>query len=98
VSFISLTKVLPAVIHVMAAPAELVTLIKPQFEAGREHVERGGVVRSEEVRRATVERIRAIGERELGLEWLGVRASPLKGPAGNVEFLALWRRPAESLR
>jgi len=92
VSFISLTKVLPAVIHVLALPADIVTLVKPQFEAGREHVAKGGVVRDERVRRAVVEDVRRVGVEELGLVWRGVCPSPLRGPAGNVEFLACWRK------
>jgi 23S rRNA (cytidine1920-2'-O)/16S rRNA (cytidine1409-2'-O)-methyltransferase len=91
VSFISLTRILPAVIQVLDVPAELVTLIKPQFEAGRKEVGKGGVVRDEAVRAAVVENIRAWGTKELALEWLGVCESPLKGPAGNVEYLAYWR-------
>jgi 23S rRNA (cytidine1920-2'-O)/16S rRNA (cytidine1409-2'-O)-methyltransferase len=92
VSFISLTKVMPAVVAVLASPADLVTLIKPQFEAGREDVMRGGVVRDEAVRRRVVEELRRFGERSLGLTWRGVCVSPLKGPAGNVEFAACWRK------
>lgn len=91
VSFISLTKVLPAVIQTLNVTAELVTLIKPQFEAGRKDVQKGGVVRDEAVRAAIVEKIKAWGTHELGLEWLGVCESPIKGPAGNVEFLAYWK-------
>lgn len=98
VSFISLTKVLPAVISILDLPAELVTLIKPQFEAGREEVGKGGVVRDEAVRAAVVERIRAWGTRELGLKWLGVHESPIRGPAGNVEFLAYWKADVRSQR
>jgi predicted rRNA methylase YqxC with S4 and FtsJ domains len=49
-------------------------------------------VRDEAVRRKVVEKIRLFGTSELGLEWVGVCESPLKGPAGNVEFLAYWRR------
>lgn len=90
VSFISLTLVLPAVIKVLAQTATLVTLIKPQFEAGREQVGAGGVVRDESVRAGVVEKIRAFGEGRLGLIWRGVCESPIKGPAGNVEFLACW--------
>lgn len=92
VSFISLTKILPAVIAVMRPKGGIVSLIKPQFEAGREQVGRGGVVRDEAVRRKVVENIRRFGTRELGLEWAGVCESPLRGPAGNVEFLACWRK------
>jgi len=90
VSFISLTKILPAAKNVLVAPATVVTLIKPQFEAGRHHVERGGVVRNPAIRSEVVERIRDFGTRELGLYWIGVHESPLRGPAGNVEFLACW--------
>jgi len=91
VSFISLTKVLPAVKKVLTNTAEIVTLIKPQFEAGREQVEKGGVVRDPAIRQDVVDRIRAFGESELTLTWVGCVESPLKGPAGNVEFLAYWR-------
>lgn len=93
VSFISLTKVLPAVRELLSPGSDLVTLIKPQFEAGRADVGRGGVVRDEAVRSRVVERVRAFGVSELGLGWRGVCPSPLRGPAGNVEFLACWRRP-----
>jgi len=92
VSFISLTLVMPPVIQALSVPAELVTLIKPQFEAGREQVEKGGVVRDPAVREAVVERIRRFGVEEQGLEWLGVCESPILGPAGNVEYLAWWRK------
>jgi 23S rRNA (cytidine1920-2'-O)/16S rRNA (cytidine1409-2'-O)-methyltransferase len=92
VSFISLTKILPAVTQVLASGGRIVSLIKPQFEAGREQVGKGGVVRSEAVRDEVVERIRSFGVGELGLTWLGVCPSPIKGPAGNVEFLACWEK------
>jgi 23S rRNA (cytidine1920-2'-O)/16S rRNA (cytidine1409-2'-O)-methyltransferase len=96
VSFISLTKVLPAVIQALVGGAHLVTLIKPQFEAGREQVGRGGVVRDESVRLAVVERMRAFCTTTLALEWRGSCESPLRGPAGNVEFLAWLTVPAGS--
>ncbi len=92
VSFISLTLVMPPVIQALSASAELVTLIKPQFEAGKEQVEKGGVVRDPEIRQDVVERIKRFGVETQGLEWLGVRESPIKGPAGNIEFLAWWRK------
>jgi len=91
VSFISLTKVLPAVIQVLARSADLVTLIKPQFEAGRDEVGKGGVIRDPAVRQAVVDKIRAWGT-DAGLKWIGVCESPIKGPAGNVEFLACWKK------
>ena len=92
VSFISLTVVLPAVIGVLTEDAQLVTLVKPQFEAGREQVGKGGVVREDAVRADVLARIRAFGEDSAGLTWLGCRESPLRGPAGNIEYLAWWRR------
>ncbi len=93
VSFISLTLVLPAVINVLASPARLVTLIKPQFEAGREQVGKGGVVRDPQVHQDVIQRIRQFGTNEAGLRWDGVCPSPILGPAGNVEFLAAWTKP-----
>ncbi len=92
VSFISLTKILPALVGVLTPGAQIVTLIKPQFEAGRREVGKGGVVRDEAVRARVVEEIRAFGAGRLGLSWIGVCESPLKGPAGNVEYLALWKK------
>lgn len=90
VSFISIAKILPALRGVLPAGSRLVTLIKPQFEAGPEDVGEGGVVRDESVRRRVVEEVRAAGE-GLGFVWQGVIPSPLLGPAGNVEFLACWQ-------
>lgn len=92
VSFISLTLVLPAVVGALATPATLVTLIKPQFEAGRGQVGAGGVVRDEAVRTAVIEKVRTFGTQQLKLDWLGVVESPLKGPAGNTEYLAHWSK------
>ncbi len=94
VSFISLKLIMPPMRDVLKPGGMMVTLIKPQFEAGREQVGRGGVVRDEKVREEVVEKIRLFGTEELGLEWLGVCTSPIKGPAGNIEFTALWRKPA----
>lgn len=85
-SFISLTAVLPALAGLAAPGADFVLLVKPQFEAGREAVGRGGVVRDPAVWRAAVLRV-AEACRGLGLGPLDVMASPLPGPAGNVEFL-----------
>jgi 23S rRNA (cytidine1920-2'-O)/16S rRNA (cytidine1409-2'-O)-methyltransferase len=93
VSFISLGKVLPAVAAVLKPGGEVVTLIKPQFEAGRRQVGTGGVVRDPAVHEAVVARVRAEGEQDAGLRWIGICPSPLKGPAGNIEFLAHWRKP-----
>jgi 23S rRNA (cytidine1920-2'-O)/16S rRNA (cytidine1409-2'-O)-methyltransferase len=93
VAFISLTKVLPAVNTTLCRGAGIVTLIKPQFEAGRKEVCRGGVVRDTAVHARIVSKIRAFGQTELGLVWRGVCESPIRGPAGNIEFLACWEKP-----
>ena len=87
-SFISLTVVLPALIRVAASDADLVLMVKPQFEAGREKVGSGGVVRDPQVRSDAVANVaRAAGMQGFGVR--GVVASPLPGPAGNVEYF-LW--------
>jgi 23S rRNA (cytidine1920-2'-O)/16S rRNA (cytidine1409-2'-O)-methyltransferase len=92
VSFISLEKILPAAVRVTAEAARIVTLIKPQFEAGREKVGKGGVVRDPAVHEEVVEKIRVFAEGECGLRRMGLCRSPLTGPAGNVEYLALWKK------
>lgn len=92
VSFISLRLILPPLFVVLTSPSETVTLIKPQFEAGRDRVGRGGVVRDERVREDVVRTVREFGE-AAGFLWMGVCRSPLLGPAGNVEYLACWRKP-----
>ena len=86
VSFISLLKVLPHVMEFLKPSGEIVALIKPQFEAGRKDVGKGGVVRDETKRLEIVERIKA-GSEKMGLVVLGVTQSPIKGPKGNVEYL-----------
>jgi 23S rRNA (cytidine1920-2'-O)/16S rRNA (cytidine1409-2'-O)-methyltransferase len=91
VSFISLTKILPAAIQVLAPDAYIVALIKPQFEAGRSEVGKGGVVRDPAVRAAVIDRVHAFCE-ALGLHWHAVTESPITGPAGNVEYLAFLSR------
>lgn len=92
VSFISLTKVLPAVISILVSGGIIVALVKPQFEAERGE-NKGGVVRSAEVHAHVVEKIRQFGVQEMGLEFKGECESPLKGPAGNVEFFIFWVKP-----
>ncbi len=85
-SFISLALVLPATLRLLTPAAEIVALVKPQFEAGREQVGKGGVVRSAETHRAVLERTILLAE-SLALYPAGVTVSPAPGPAGNVEFL-----------
>lgn len=91
-SFISLRLVLPAVAAVLAPGGRLVTLVKPQFEAGPSDVGPGGVVRDPAVHERVIREVRTAGEQQAGLAWQGVCPSPLRGPAGNVEFLAYWKR------
>ena len=85
-SFISLAGVLPRLRDLAAPNAEAVVLVKPQFEAGREQVGRGGVVRDPEVWRACLQRV-AEAAAAVGWAVRDATASPLLGPAGNVEFL-----------
>ena len=92
-SFISLTLVLPALTGCVVPEGDLVLLVKPQFEAGRDQVGKGGVVRDPEVRAAAVERVAAAAQ-ALGWGTAGVVASRLPGPAGNVEFVLWLRRDA----
>jgi 23S rRNA (cytidine1920-2'-O)/16S rRNA (cytidine1409-2'-O)-methyltransferase len=90
VSFISLEKILPALLSVTHEETDIITLVKPQFEVGRDKVGKGGIVNSEEDRLAAVERVRQVGE-ALGLKRLGLIESPIAGTDGNKEFLAHWR-------
>ena len=98
VSFISLGLILPMVVRWFTPPSPpptgggrggVVALIKPQFEAGRREVGKGGVVRDPEVHRRVLERVLGIAA-GLDLGLCGLMPSPLRGPAGNVEFLAWW--------
>jgi 23S rRNA (cytidine1920-2'-O)/16S rRNA (cytidine1409-2'-O)-methyltransferase len=95
VSFISLTLVLPPLFQRLKPGARLLCLVKPQFEAGREKVGAGGVVRNQADRRATVEKIERFLS-ESGLEVQGVCPSPIQGPAGNKEYFVLSRRPLDA--
>jgi 23S rRNA (cytidine1920-2'-O)/16S rRNA (cytidine1409-2'-O)-methyltransferase len=89
-SFIPLGLVLPALVRCAAPDADLVLMVKPQFEVGKERLGSGGVVRSTQLRADAVRNVarQAAG---LGLGVLGVTASPLPGPSGNVEYF-LWLR------
>ncbi|HKZ01882.1 MAG TPA: TlyA family RNA methyltransferase [Pyrinomonadaceae bacterium] len=91
VSFISATKILPAVVPLLTARGRIVTLIKPQFEVGKGEVGRGGIIREPEQRRRAVE---AVNESALhvGLCVQGVIESPIRGAEGNVEFLACYQK------
>ncbi|MGC0364254.1 23S rRNA (cytidine1920-2'-O)/16S rRNA (cytidine1409-2'-O)-methyltransferase [Rhodococcus sp. 27YEA15] len=89
-SFISLKLVLPAFVACTAPGADLVPMVKPQFEVGKDRVGSGGVVRDPELRVSAVLDV-ARAAAEVGLRTLGVVASPLPGPSGNVEYF-LWLR------
>ena len=85
-SFISLEKIIPSVLKLLARDGEIIALIKPQFEVGKGQVGKGGIVRNETARKAVVERIVEFVH-ELGLEVKGVMPSPIPGQDGNVEYL-----------
>ena len=93
VSFISLTLILPAVQRWLVPAADVVALVKPQFEAGREQVGKGGIVRDPAVHRQVLEDIVQWAAAQ-GLNPAGLTRSPIEGTEGNVEFL-LWLRPGQ---
>ena len=84
-SFISLRTVLPALVACTALDGELLPMVKPQFEVGRDRLGAGGVVRDPALRRSALGEVTAVA-RELGLVLRGAVASPLPGPSGNVEY------------
>ena len=96
-SFISLTLVLPALVRCAVPEADYALMVKPQFEVGRERLGSGGVVRDPELHAESVRTVAAAAA-ELGLGVLGVTASPLPGPSGNVEYFLWLRRGAPALR
>ena len=89
-SFISLKLILPPLKNLIKPGGHIISLIKPQFEADKEQVGKGGVVRDPAIREEVVEKIKTFGTQELGFRWLERCTSPITGPAGNVEFLAYW--------
>ena len=91
-SFISLATILPAPLALAVPQAELIALVKPQFEAGREHVRKGGVVRDTGIQREVCDRAAAWVAAQPGWTVIGVVESPILGPEGNREFLLYARR------
>ena len=89
VSFISITKILPALVPLMKGDGRIIALIKPQFEVGKGEVGKGGIVREPEKHQKVVEAVShfAVG---LGLRVVGVIDSPILGAEGNKEFLSLY--------
>ncbi len=94
VSFISLTKVLGPARALLTDIGEMVCLIKPQFEAGREKVGKKGVVRDKSVHEEVIERVIDFAM-EIGFEVLNLEYSPIKGPEGNIEYLVYLRKCEE---
>ena len=89
-SFISLRKILPAAVALLRPSGRIVALIKPQFEANKAEADRGaGVIRDPAIHQRVVRELGQFVGTRLGLRWLGSVASPVTGPAGNKEFLAL---------
>ena len=91
VSFISATKVLPAIVPLLTQEGRIITLIKPQFEVGRGEVGRGGIVSDPAKHARVITEVNGAAQ-ALGLNVCGVIQSPVRGTDGNVEFLALYER------
>ena len=93
VAFISATKILPAVVSLLSAQGQVITLIKPQFEVGKGEVGKGGVVKDPARHKRVIAEVNKVAE-SLALEIAGLIESPIKGAEGNVEFLA-WYKGSE---
>lgn len=91
VSFISLIKVVPPALAVMSDDAQMVCLIKPQFEAGREKVGKKGVVREKSTHKEVILKIIDFAF-EIGINIIGIDFSPIRGPEGNIEYLIMFDR------
>jgi len=91
VSFISATKIMPAIVPLLQEAGRLITLIKPQFEVGRGEVGKGGIVRDPEKHARVIAEVN-LAAKELGLQLKKVIESPIHGADGNVEFLALYEK------
>jgi 23S rRNA (cytidine1920-2'-O)/16S rRNA (cytidine1409-2'-O)-methyltransferase len=94
VSFISVTKILPALTPLLADGGRIIVLIKPQFEVGKGEVGKGGIVRDPEKHERVVKEVNEFAE-SIGLALLGLIESPILGAEGNKEFLAHYGRAAE---
>ena len=96
VSFISLTKVLEPIRNYLKEDGEIVALIKPQFEAGREKVGKKGVVREKSTHHEVIEKV-ALYAQSIGFKILNIDFSPIKGPEGNIEYLAHLKKQEEGM-
>ena len=81
VSFISLRKILPVVSNLVKENGSIISLIKPQFEAGKHEVGKGGLITNPDVHKKVVDNIKNFGINEIGLRWIDLCPSPIKGPA-----------------
>jgi 23S rRNA (cytidine1920-2'-O)/16S rRNA (cytidine1409-2'-O)-methyltransferase len=97
VSFISLRLILPPLLQILAPDGDVVALIKPQFEAGREQVGKSGVVRDPAVHKQVLTTVLEFAENN-GYRMHGLTFSPIRGGEGNIEFLVHWRRQGEAER
>ncbi len=89
-SFISLRKILPPAVALLRPSGKIIALIKPQFEAGKKEADKGaGVIRDPAIHERVVRDLNDFVTNPLGLRWVGVTASPARGPAGNKEYLVL---------
>ncbi|NLK08248.1 MAG: TlyA family RNA methyltransferase [Firmicutes bacterium] len=96
VSFISLGKVLPAVSNLLIREGQIIALIKPQFEAGRKQIGKRGVVKDADVHVEVIIQLLQSAEKD-GMGLLSLTHSPITGPKGNIEFLALWQKGISSV-
>ena len=94
-SFISLRLVLPAVLHLVTGAADIIALVKPQFEVGKGKIGKGGIVRDEALRREVLDGVLVFAS-GIGLEIIGAIESPIKGGSGNQEFLAVFHYPGHA--
>ncbi|HIH3022638.1 TPA: SAM-dependent methyltransferase, partial [Streptococcus pneumoniae] len=91
VSFISLSLILPALHRVLADQGQVVALVKPQFEAGREQIGKNGIIRDAKIHQNVLESVTAMAV-EAGFSVLGLDFSPIQGGHGNIEFLAYLKK------
>jgi len=91
VSFISASKVMPAIVPLLASQGRLILLVKPQFEVGRDEVGRGGIVREKEKHQRVISEVNGTAA-SLGLKVIRTMESPIRGAEGNVEYLVLYER------
>ena len=98
-SFISLRTILPAIMTLIKPGGHCIALVKPQFEAGKREVDRGGgVIRDHRIHRKVIDDLKAFIESETSLRWRNLIDSPITGPAGNKEFLVLLEKENERLQ